>query len=88
MLCRGVVNFISGAGRETMPPIMETGKIDIFAFIGSSKAADALIKNCPNPHKVSKSKKTKKASSVVWLHCCDKRTKLLCIQDSKTILFS
>lgn len=49
---KGVVNFISGAGRETMPPIMETGKVDIFAFIGSSKAADALIKNCPNPHKV------------------------------------
>mmetsp|Transcript_26009 Transcript_26009/g.65622 ORF Transcript_26009/g.65622 Transcript_26009/m.65622 type:complete len:558 (-) Transcript_26009:185-1858(-) len=49
---KGVVNFISGAGRETMPPIMATGKVDIFAFIGSSKAADALIKNCPNPHKV------------------------------------
>lgn len=27
-------------------------QVDIFAFIGSSKAADALIKNCPNPHKV------------------------------------
>ncbi|EKX48684.1 hypothetical protein GUITHDRAFT_93522 [Guillardia theta CCMP2712] len=49
---KGVVNFISGAGRETMPPIMETGKVDIFAFIGGSKAADALIKNVPNPHKL------------------------------------
>ena len=49
---KGVVNFISGAGRETMPPIMEQGKLDIFAFIGGSKAADALIKSLPNPHKV------------------------------------
>ena len=30
---KGVVNFISGAGRETMPPIMEQGKLDIFAFL-------------------------------------------------------
>ena len=49
---KGTVNFISGAGRETMPPIMATGHVDIFAFIGGSKAADALIKNVPNPHKV------------------------------------
>ena len=35
-----MVNFISGAGRETMPPIMATGKVDIFAFIGTSKVRD------------------------------------------------
>ena len=49
---KGVVNFISGAGRETMPPIMATGKVDIFAFIGTSKAADALIKAHPCPHRL------------------------------------
>lgn len=48
----GVVNFISGAGRTTMPPIMHTGDVDIFAFIGGSKAADALMKGHPNPHRV------------------------------------
>jgi len=48
----GVVNFISGAGRTTMPPIMATGKVDIFAFIGGSKAADALLKQHPQPHKL------------------------------------
>merc|ERR1719163_1515746 len=48
----GVVNFISGAGRTTMPPIMKTGDVDIFAFIGGSKAADALMKQHPNPHRV------------------------------------
>jgi glyceraldehyde-3-phosphate dehydrogenase (NADP+) len=49
---KGVVNFISGAGRETMPPIMATGQVDIFAFIGTSKAADALIKAHPSPHRL------------------------------------
>ena len=48
----GVINIISGSGRETMPPIMRTGKIDVFAFIGTSKAADDLQKNHPKPHRL------------------------------------
>ena len=51
-LPKGVVNFISGSGRTTMPPLMESGHIDIFAFIGGSRAGDALIKNHPTPHKL------------------------------------
>mmetsp|Transcript_130738 Transcript_130738/g.226186 ORF Transcript_130738/g.226186 Transcript_130738/m.226186 type:complete len:650 (-) Transcript_130738:266-2215(-) len=51
-LPKGVVNFISGSGRLTMPPIMESGMIDIFAFIGGSTAGDALIKCHPTPHKL------------------------------------
>ena len=35
-----------------MPPIMATGKVDIFAFIGGSKAADALLKIHPEPHRL------------------------------------
>jgi glyceraldehyde-3-phosphate dehydrogenase (NADP+) len=35
-----------------MPPLMQSGKIDIFAFIGSSKAADSLIKQHPSPHRL------------------------------------
>ena len=35
-----------------MPPIMKTGLVDIFAFIGGSKAADALLKQHPQPHKL------------------------------------
>jgi glyceraldehyde-3-phosphate dehydrogenase (NADP+) len=30
----GVINFVSGSGRDTMPPLMRTGDIDILAFIG------------------------------------------------------
>jgi len=48
----GVVNFISGRGRDTMPPVMETGSIDILAFVGSSRAADSLTKNHPKPHRL------------------------------------
>ncbi|CAE7319576.1 gapN [Symbiodinium sp. CCMP2592] len=48
----GVVNFVSGRGRDTMPPCMETGLVDVFAFIGSSKAADALVKAHPQPHRL------------------------------------
>ncbi|RYH05070.1 aldehyde dehydrogenase family protein [archaeon] len=47
----GVVNFISGPGRVTMAPIMESGP-DILAFIGGSKAADALLTSHPAPHRL------------------------------------
>jgi len=43
---------ISGAGRVTMPAIMKTGKTDVFAFIGTSKAADSVQKSHPNPHRL------------------------------------
>jgi glyceraldehyde-3-phosphate dehydrogenase (NADP+) len=48
----GTINFISGRGRTTMPPLMESGKIDSLAFIGSSTAADRLIKAHPYPHRL------------------------------------
>ena len=30
----GVLNFVSGSGRVTVGPMMQTGKVDILAFIG------------------------------------------------------
>ena len=48
----GVLSFVSGGGRSTMPPIMETGKVDALAFIGGSAAADALIHAHPHPHRL------------------------------------
>jgi len=47
----GVVNFISGEGRTTMGPVMESGP-DIFSFIGGSKAADVLLATHPHPHRL------------------------------------
>jgi acyl-CoA reductase-like NAD-dependent aldehyde dehydrogenase len=48
----GVINFISGSGRETMPPLMASGSIDGLAFIGGSNAADDLIRKHPEPHRL------------------------------------
>jgi len=48
----GTINLISGSGRTTMPPLMDTGHIDGLAFIGGSSAADALIRHHPEPHRL------------------------------------
>ncbi|HEY6838382.1 MAG TPA: NADP-dependent glyceraldehyde-3-phosphate dehydrogenase [Geobacteraceae bacterium] len=48
----GVVNTVFGEGRKVIPPLMATGKIDVFAFIGSSRAADNLQKVHPSPHRL------------------------------------
>ncbi len=47
----GVVNVVTGFGRDIMPPVMETGKIDVFAFIGTSRAASSMLKRHPKPHR-------------------------------------
>lgn len=48
----GVVNTVYGRGRDIVPPIMESGKIDVLALIGSSKVADTLKKQHPHPHRL------------------------------------
>ncbi|MEW5951446.1 MAG: NADP-dependent glyceraldehyde-3-phosphate dehydrogenase [Elusimicrobiota bacterium] len=48
----GVVNTIYGDGKEIITPLMESGKIDVLAFIGSSKVADILKKLHPYPHRL------------------------------------
>jgi glyceraldehyde-3-phosphate dehydrogenase (NADP+) len=48
----GVINFVSGAGRTTMGPIMQTGLVDVLGFIGGANGADALIKAHPKPHRL------------------------------------
>lgn len=51
-LPKGVVNFVTGSGRKTMPPIMESGLVDVLAFIGGTGAMDSLIKQHPEPHRL------------------------------------
>jgi glyceraldehyde-3-phosphate dehydrogenase (NADP+) len=48
----GVVNTLFGMGRMVVPPLMRSGKVDVLAFIGSSKAANALQKEHPKPHRL------------------------------------
>ncbi len=51
-LPEGVVNTIYGKGREVLPPLMASGKIDVLAFIGTSGAANQLKKQHPKPHRL------------------------------------
>lgn len=43
----GVVNTVYGSGRVVTPPLMTSGEITAFAFIGSSRAANSLEKQHP-----------------------------------------
>jgi glyceraldehyde-3-phosphate dehydrogenase (NADP+) len=48
----GVIYIIYGKGRETVGALMETGKIDVFAFIGTNKGANDLKRLHPKPHRL------------------------------------
>ncbi|MBL8953836.1 MAG: NADP-dependent glyceraldehyde-3-phosphate dehydrogenase [Myxococcaceae bacterium] len=48
----GVVNVIYGRGRETVGALMASGKVDVLAFIGTSKGADDLKRMHPRPHRL------------------------------------
>ncbi len=47
---KGVVNIVYGDGKTVVTPLMESGKINVLAFIGSSRVADILKKQHPHPH--------------------------------------
>ena len=49
---KGVVNTIYGEGEKVIAPLMESGKVDVLAFIGSSRVADILKKQHPTPHRL------------------------------------
>ncbi|MFN8349136.1 MAG: NADP-dependent glyceraldehyde-3-phosphate dehydrogenase [Spirosomataceae bacterium] len=44
---KGVVNTVYGRGATVIPGMMQTGKINVLAFIGSSKVANELKKEHP-----------------------------------------
>jgi len=48
----GVVNTVYGDGKQVITPLMKSGKIDVLAFIGSSKTADVLKGIHPKPHRL------------------------------------
>lgn len=48
----GVINVIFGKGKDTVGPLMQTGKVDMFAFIGTHRGAAALKKMHPKPHRL------------------------------------
>ncbi|NQD92704.1 NADP-dependent glyceraldehyde-3-phosphate dehydrogenase [Pseudomonas sp. CrR25] len=48
----GVINIIYGRGRDTVSALMASGKVDVFAFIGTNKGASDLKKLHPRPHRL------------------------------------
>jgi glyceraldehyde-3-phosphate dehydrogenase (NADP+) len=48
----GVVNTVYGDGAKVVGPLMQSGKIDVLAFIGSSRVADLLRQQHPRPHRL------------------------------------
>lgn len=48
----GVVNFIYGDGSTIISPIISSGRVDVLAFIGTSKVADIIRKQHPAPHRL------------------------------------
>jgi glyceraldehyde-3-phosphate dehydrogenase (NADP+) len=51
----GVVNTVYGRGAQVAGPLMASGKVDVLAFVGTSKVADTLKKQHPKPHRLRSS---------------------------------
>lgn len=48
----GVVNTVYGNGETIVPPLMASGRVDVFGFIGTHRVADALRAIHPRPHRL------------------------------------
>jgi glyceraldehyde-3-phosphate dehydrogenase (NADP+) len=48
----GVVNLVTGDGATVVGPIMESGLVDVLAFIGSAKTARTLMRQHPHPNRL------------------------------------
>ncbi len=48
----GVINTVYGSGQTVITPMMSSGKIDVLAFIGTSRVADTIRKTHPKPHRL------------------------------------
>lgn len=48
----GVINTVYGDGAEVIGPLMDSGKIDALAFIGSSRVAGILKSKHPKPYRL------------------------------------
>jgi len=48
----GAINVITGDGPATVGPIMESGDVDVLAFIGTSKVGNTLKRQHPRPNRL------------------------------------
>jgi glyceraldehyde-3-phosphate dehydrogenase (NADP+) len=48
----GVINTVYGRGAQVAGPLVASGKVDVLSFVGTSKVADVLKKQHPQPHRL------------------------------------
>lgn len=48
----GVINTVYGDGQVVIGPLMKSGRINVLAFIGTSRVADILKHQHPKPHRL------------------------------------
>jgi glyceraldehyde-3-phosphate dehydrogenase (NADP+) len=48
----GVVNTVHGDGAQVVTPLIKSGKIDVLAFIGSSRVANLIRQQHPRPNRL------------------------------------
>lgn len=48
----GAINVIYGKGRETVGALLASGKVDLFAFVGTYRGAMSLSRLHPHPHRL------------------------------------
>jgi len=68
---KGVVNTIYGEGQKVVAPLMESGDVNVLAFIGSCKVADILKKQHPQPHKLKSVLGLEAKNPAIILEDCD-----------------
>lgn len=79
----GVVNTVYGEGRQVITPLLASGKIDVLAFIGSSKVADLLKSQHPKPHRLRSVLGLEAKNSAIILSDADMDTTVLeCVMGS------
>ena len=49
---KGVVNLVTGHGPAVVGPMMESGRVDVLALIGSARTAGVLLRQHPRPYRL------------------------------------
>ncbi len=68
---KGVINTLYGDGASVISPIMETGKVDILAFIGSSTTANIITKKHPRLNRLRSILGLNAKNPAILLEDCD-----------------
>jgi glyceraldehyde-3-phosphate dehydrogenase (NADP+) len=67
----GVVNVIQGDGATVVGPMMESGDVDVLAFIGTSRVANILKRQHPRPNRLRSVLGLEAKNPAVILPCAD-----------------